>query len=111
MGHYGATNWLQSQIQMESPDQEGGTEATAELDFNTTTADSGAHVYHFSYRLDSLVTSFDYELNSASEGSTAWKSGTATAVPLSPTVLLLGSGILGLVGLRGFRSGTDWTAF
>jgi hypothetical protein len=105
-GHYGAFGWAQSQLQLESPDQEGGESAKAEIDFNTTAADKNAYIYHFSYRVDSLISSFFYELATASEseGGSVWKEGTAS-VPLPPTVLLLGSGLLGLRGWRRFRKG------
>jgi hypothetical protein len=102
-GHYGATGWAQSAIQLESFDQETHAEEYAEIDFNTTAADSGKYVYHFSYRLDSLVTSFYYELHTASEAGDGWQNGTANAVPLPPSALLLGSALLGLMGWRRFR--------
>jgi hypothetical protein len=105
-GHYGATGWAQSQLQLESPDQEGGESAKAEIDFNTTAADSNPYIYHFSYRVDSLITSFSYELSSASKSDvgSVWKEGTAN-VPLPPSALLMTSGLLGLVGYRRFRKG------
>jgi hypothetical protein len=105
-GHYGATGWAQSAIQLESPDQEGGEFAKAEIDFNTTSADSNTYVYHFSYRVDSLITSFYYELATASEseGGAVWKEG-SISVPLSPSALFLATGLLGLGGWRRFREG------
>jgi hypothetical protein len=47
------------------------------------------------------------QLQYSQAGTTVWNTfaltGTVTAVPLPPTVLLLGSGLLGLVGWRRFR--------
>jgi hypothetical protein len=100
------SGWDQPRVELASPDQEGFDPNLAEIGFTTNSADSAEPtISHFSYRLDSYLTSFYYELqDSRKSDSNEWKTDTAT-VPLPPTLLFFGSGLLGLVGWRRFRKG------
>jgi hypothetical protein len=101
--HYDATHvdWTQGRIDLETPDQEGFDPNVAEIAFLTIAQDNVAGTYNYSYILNQNLSSFFYELHDAREADNGvFQSG---VVPLPPSVLLLGSGLLGLAGFRRFR--------
>jgi len=113
--HFNAalTKWTQAGIHLESPPKDGfDPQYMSEIEFGTSnTADKAAGTYKFSYLLkyadNHYLTSFRYELHGTEESDDiALQKGTAYGtdpVPLPPSVLLLGSGLLGLAGWRRFR--------
>jgi hypothetical protein len=99
--HFDATktNWTQAWVDLETPDQEGfDPNNVAEIAFLTIAQDNAAGTYQYSFTLDQYRSSFFYELHDAREAEEgAFQEG---VVPLPPSVLLLGSGLLGIITLR-----------
>jgi hypothetical protein len=87
---------------LETPEQEGfDPNHVSEIGFAMNGADTAAGTYQFSFILNQNLTSFFYELHDSREADSGeFQSG---VVPLPPSALLLGSGLLGLVGWRRFR--------
>ena len=98
----GPAGWSQSRIQLESPDQEGfDPPYSSEIDFNTNAADSAAALYTFTYKLDTYLATFHWELHDAREADTGgeWLSGTSE-IPEPGTLALLFLGLPALAYLR-----------